>query len=102
MNFPHSFDKLTPRRKIALAFALLWLLMLLLLAISLRTFPPFVWFPIAMFTAFSAAVATVELLRWAIPSAVAWSDKQHFRAVHLVFAVVLIGQIACISLALTR
>jgi hypothetical protein len=103
----YAFRQLSPRRKVALTVAVGWFVLFAawVLPQALRS-PPQSW-PIILvllcvtFSAFSSAVASIELVRAGVPSTASWSDETHFRATGITFLLLLVVQFTGALMALS-
>ena len=91
--------QLTPRRKVALGFALLWLIAFVALVLAVVSHPaPSSWqmiylLPVGVFNAFAIAVGIFELTCWVAPGIARRVEGKYCLSVQVLFGVFLALQI---------
>ncbi len=108
MSSHYEFRQVSPRRKAALALAVICLIAFVALFLpELSRTPVQRPSPVALLlsvglSASSSAIAVVEIARAMLPSTSGWSDERHFRFVMFALGVLLVIQFTGILLALSR
>jgi uncharacterized membrane protein YozB (DUF420 family) len=108
MSSHYEFREVSPRRKAALALAVICLIAFVALLLpELSRTPLQRPSPVALalsvgLSASSSAIAIVEIAPAMLPSTSAWSDEKHFRFVMLALGVLLVVQFTGVLLALSR
>lgn len=107
MSSHYEFREVSPRRKAALALAVICLIAFVALLLpELSRTPVQKPSPGALvlsvgLTASSSAIAIVEIARAMLPSTSAWPDERHFRFVTFALGVLLVIQFTGVLLALS-
>ncbi len=107
MSSHYEFRQIGPRRKVAIAVALLCVVVFIVWILPEWTRTPFQPLSLAAvllliaLSAISSAIAIVEIARATLPSTSAWSDERHFRFVAWALGALLIIQSTGLLLALS-
>lgn len=107
MSSHYEFRQISPRRKVAIAVAVLCVMVFIVWILPEWTrtpFQPLSLSAVLLFIALSAissAIAIVEIARATLPSTSAWSDERHFRFVAWTLGVLLVIQSTGLLFALS-
>ena len=107
MSLDRFFPHLTPKRKVALAGAIvLWVasggaFLLAVTQVSPALWPPYAVVVVVAVGALSAAVVIIEMIRGVSSRLAGWSDERHFIWVGLTFAALFVIQYTGIRVALS-